>query len=482
MPRQPLVLGPTEASAPSQSLQGLRARLRAIREEVGVGAPYPAEAVAEAEQVADAPPDLPVADLTEVPFWTLDPPGSMDLDQALCLDREGEGYRVRYAIADVPAFVAPGGELDRVTRERGQTIYSPDERVPLHPAVLSEAAASLLPGEVRPAYVWDLRLTADGSLREHGLQRALVRSRERLDYATVQEAVDGGTTDERLILLREVGERRVAQERARGGASLPMPEQQVSQTPDGGFGLEFRPPLASEDWNAQISLLTGMVAAQIMIAGGWGILRTMPRPADSAIARFRRQARALGAPWPEDQPYGEFIRSLDRHTPRHLALIHEATGLFRGAGYTPLLGEIPAEHEHAAVAAPYAHVTAPLRRLVDRFGLVACEHMVRGEPVPQWVVDALPALPELMTLSGRKAGAVERASADAAEAAVLSQRVGERFAAVVVDHTEKGMEVQLTDVPVLAMATGGRTALGAAVEVTLVEADPTSGTVTFRYR
>ena len=75
-------------------------------------------------------------------------------------------------------------------------------------------------------------------------------------------------------------------------------------------------------------------------------------------------------------PYGDFVRGLDRANPRHLALIHEATALFRGAGYTAFDGEPPAQREHAAVAAPYAHVTAPLRRLVDRFGLVVCEAAV----------------------------------------------------------------------------------------------------------
>ena len=92
--------------------------------------------------------------------------------------------------------------------------------------------------------------------------------------------------------------------------------------------------------------------------------------------RFRREARGLGAEWPEGLPYGEFVRGLDRTDPRHLALIHEATALFRGAGYTAFDGEPPEQPEHAAVAAPYAHVTAPLRRLVDRFGLVVCEAAV----------------------------------------------------------------------------------------------------------
>ncbi|QIM21091.1 RNB domain-containing ribonuclease [Phycicoccus sp. HDW14] len=479
MPHPRVVLRPTDAETPSAVRQALLDRFGAVRAELGIDGPYPADALAEAERVAAEPPAGGHPDETDVPYVTLDPPGSMDLDQALHIERDGDGHRVRYAIADVPAFVHLGGALDRTTRERGQTVYCPDERVPLHPPVLSENAGSLLPGQVRPAFVWDLRLDGEGVLTSAEVHRALVRSVERLDYDGVQAAVDGGHADERLLLLREVGERRVAQERARGGASLPMPEQQVDARPDGGFTLKFRPPVASEEWNAQLSLLTGMAAASMMLDGGVGVLRTMPGPTADAIERFRRAAHGLGVEWRPEVPYGDLVRGLDRTDPRHLALIHEATSLFRGASYTAFDGAAPADPEHAAVAAPYAHVTAPLRRLVDRFGLVVCEALGRGAEVPDAVRAALPDLAELMTTSDRTARAAERSCADAAEAAVLTGREGEPFEAVVVDHLEKGMEVQLVDLPVLAKVSGDRGALGSTVTVRLDVADVAGSTVRF---
>ena len=479
MPHPRVRLAPTDAHIPDGVLQALLDRFTAVRAELGLSLDFPADALAEAEQVASSPPDLPGLDETALPFFTIDPPGSMDLDQAMHLERDGDGHRIRYAIADVPAFVRSGGALDRVTRERGQTVYCPDVRVPLHPEVLSEAAASLLPDAVRPAFVWDLRLDGEGALTSAEVHRAMVRSVERLDYATVQAAVDGGTDDERFHLLREVGERRIAQEKARGGASLPMPEQQVTAREGGGFTLEFRPLLPAEEWNAQVSLLTGMAAAAMMIAARVGVLRTMPAPTDDALAQFRRAARGLGVEWPDGVPYGDLVRGLDRTNPRHLALIHEATSLFRGAGYTAFDGTAPEQHEHGAVAAPYAHVTAPLRRLVDRFGLVLCEAVTQGRDVPDAVRAALPHLSDLMTESDRRARAAERACADATEAAVLHGREGEQFRAVVVDHTDKGMAVQLVEVPVLARVTGERAALGDEITARLESADVTAGVVVF---
>lgn len=478
MRQRQISLPPTDATTSETVREALLARFAAIRAELGLDEEFPPEVTAEAEKVAGQPVDLPERDETAVPFFTIDPASSMDLDQAMHLERDGDGYRVRYAIADVPAFVAPGGAVDTEARRRGQTVYCPDTRLPLHPTVMSEGAASLLPGEVRPAFVWDMRLDAEGEGTSAEVYRAMVRSVERFDYVWVQEQVDAGSDDERWVLLQEVGEKRIRQEQLRGGASLPMPEQEVHLGDDGDFTLEFRPPRTVEEWNAQVSLLTGMAAADMMLHARVGILRTMPEAEHNAVARFRRQAKALGAPWPAEQSYGDFLRGLDRTNPKHLALIYDATSLFRGAGYTPFDGEVPEQVEQAAVADAYAHVTAPLRRLVDRFGLVICEAISSGAEVPGWVREALPTLPETMKESDRRAGAAERMCADAVEAAVLQPRIGETFAAVVVDRDEKGLEVQLLDIPVVARATGAGE-LGATVDVRLDAADIATGRVRF---
>lgn len=468
---------PKAGKAVAQSAE-LVARFDAIRAELSVPEAFPPEVESEATASA-ASPALPERDETAVAFLTIDPPGSMDLDQALHIERDGDGYRVRYAIADVPAFVSAGGAVDAETRRRGQTVYAPDKRTPLHPTVLSEGAASLLAGQTRPAFVWDMRLDAGAEGTAVEVYRAMVRSTDRLDYGGVQKSIDDGSADERLLLLKEVGLKRIEFERRRGGASLPMPEQEVNEDDQGHYRLYFRPPLEVEDWNAQISLMTGMAAAELMMKAKVGILRTMPAPDPNAVGRFRHASRALGIEWQEGTPYGEFLRTLDRTNPKHLALIHEATSLFRGAGYTPFDGAVPEQSGHAAVAAPYAHVTAPLRRLVDRFGLAICEALSAGEEVPQWAREALPSLPEIMAASDKVANGVERACADAVEAAALEDRVGEVFDAMVVDKREKGgAVVQIQDPAVLANAEG-QNQLGTWVKVKLTEATVATGTVRF---
>lgn len=459
----------------------LAAALAGIRDELEVVAEFPPEVEAEARTVLAKPLPAETA-LLDLPFFTIDPADSLDLDQAMCLQRDGDGYLVWYAIADVARFVTPGGAIDRETRERGQTLYAPDGRVPLHPTSISEQAASLLPGVERSAYVWAFRLDAAARVTETGLSRARIRSRERLDYHQVQKHLDGGdehpSSADQLALVREVGVKRERIEAERGGASLGRPDQEVVEE-DGRYSLVRRTPLPAEGWNAQISLMTGMAAADIMLKGGVGILRTMPAPDAEAIDTFRRQARALGHPWPTDVDYGSYLRALDAADSRQLAILHAAASLFRGAGYTAFDGEPPAETVQSAVAAPYAHATAPLRRLVDRFTLVVCEALANGRVVPQWARGALPELPALMAASDNRAGRLDRAAFNAVEAAVLRTRVGEVFEATVVRAKKGGGDIQLDELAVTARCEGD-VAAGDEILARLVTADIASGTVLFQ--
>ena len=126
----------------------------------------------------------------------------------------------------------------------------------------------------------------------------------------------------------------------------------------------------------------------MMLKGRIGVLRTMP-PADPRdVKRLRRQATALGVSWPEGQAYGEVLAGLDRTQPGAAAFLVQALSLFRGAAWTPFEGAAPEVRSHAAVGGPYAHVTAPLRRLVDRYGLEVCVALAGGHDVPDWVRQA----------------------------------------------------------------------------------------------
>lgn len=466
--------------------------LAALRAEVGLPAMFPQDVLEEARAAADRDLSVDRNDRRDIEFVTIDPPGSKDLDQAVQVEQSGEGYVVHYAIADLGAFVTPGGALDMEVRKRGMTVYGPDARTPLHPKILSEGAASLLPEEDRPAVLWTITLDARGIITGASLERVLVRSRERLTYAEVQSALDAGTASESLQLLADVGRLRQSLEAARGGVSLEVPEQEVERREDGTYTLSFRRNLPVEEWNAQISLLTGIAAAHLMREAGVGILRTLPEADPRDLARLHRTARALGIDWADSVPYARLVPTLVSRVPEHAAFLNEATTLFRGAGYVafgmpgPDGAPVPPPENtrHAAIAADYAHVTAPLRRLVDRYATEVCLAISAGTSVPRWVLDALPHLPAVMAETGRRTASFERECVDIVEASLLADRLGEEFDGVVVDVEDDTKDVQrglvvLRDPAVRARVTGPRLPLGDEVRVKLAEADVSERRVMF---
>jgi exoribonuclease R len=467
--------------APSGST--LEPGIEAIKRELDLPFAFPPEVEAAAAEAA-AHPRLPAEDRSDIPFVTIDPPGAMDLDQALHVARKGDGYLVHYAIADVAAFVTAGDPVDLEANRRGETLYGADAKIPLHPKALSEAAASLLPDQVRPALLWTIELDRSGEGIAVDVHRALVKSRARLDYDGVQQRIDAGNADPMWAVLREIGELRVQRERRRGGVSLPLPDQEIRVDGD-AWRLEFRARNAVEDWNEQISLLTGMAAAHLMMEHKVGLLRTLPEPDPRAIGRLRRTAKALAIAWPESMGYPDFIRSLDPADPRHVAMMVSCTSVLRGAGYAAFDGEPPPQPMHSALASTYTHVTAPLRRLVDRYTGELCLALCAARPVPGWVLQALPGLPRTMAAADQRAGHYERAVIDLAEALVLAPRIGQSFEATIVEVDPRDRHRGVAMLHALAIeapvSADRELPLGEVVSMRLAQADPARSAIAFRW-
>ncbi|MBB5807848.1 exoribonuclease R [Saccharothrix ecbatanensis] len=451
-----------------------------VRAEFGLPEEFPAAALAEAQTAVSR--DIGTAgreDATALPFVTIDPPGAKDLDQALLVERVGAGFRVHYAIADLGAFVVPGGALDAEVRKRGQTLYLPDGNVPLHPPVLSEGAASLLPGQTRPSVLWTFECGPDGEPVDVRVRRAMVRSTAQFDYEGVQASFAAGNPHPSIEALPDFGRLRRERAAERGAVELQLPEQEIVPNGDGDWKLAVRPRADVDSWNAEVSLLTGMAAAKIMLAAKVGVLRTLPDADDGAVDALRRSAHALGVDWPDGVTPAKLLASLDPGRPEALALFVDATRLLRGAGYTAFNGAVPTISTHAGLAAPYAHVTAPLRRLVDRFATEVCLAVTAGEEVAEWLVKALPLLPGLMGSSDTLASKVDRACLDQVEAWVLADRVGQHFEAVVLRADANDADVFVAHPPVMGRCTGENLPEGERIAVRLVEADPERRKVVF---
>ncbi|MEZ5382650.1 MAG: RNB domain-containing ribonuclease [Microthrixaceae bacterium] len=496
----------------------LRSALAQLRRDLDVPGPFPDSVAAAAARASDRFSEGR-ADATHLALVAVDPPGARDLDQAFALEESEDGWVLHYAIADVAAFVVPGDPVDLASRERGSTLYLPDGKAPLHPKDLSEGQGSLLPGQTRCALWWRLAFDPDGEAIGAEVRRATVRVRLATSYEVISDvlaqadgdapphgqrpppsgsAIDLQAPDGDAVAraaergvdlvqlaqtLRRFGHLRLDRQAERGGVSLALPEQDVEVDGNGDVHLLATPSLPAEEWNAQLSLATGMAAARLMLDGNMGLLRTLPAVESGMLSELKRASSALGHPWPHASgspttQYGAWVRSLDPSTPAGAALMLTATKGLRGSGYAAFNGEPPELTTHAAVAAPYAHVTAPLRRLGDRYAAELALAAFEGRPAPQWVLDEFDELPQVLNDANRRASSVDRAVVDLLEAAVLAPRVGEAFPAVVLSQGREGLRVQVTDPPVIADAAGSAED-GAQVRVRLTRADPTKRDVRF---
>ena len=448
-----------------------------IRNRLGIPSDYPADAVAEAVAAAAAPPH-PARDRTDLVLVTIDPVGSMDLDQAMHLEKTPTGFVVHYAIADVTSFVGETGALHGETWRRGETLYSPDRATGLHPRELAEGAASLLPDQARPAALWRIELDAAGEPGVVTVERALVRSVARLDYLSVQADLDAGQMHPSIAALPEIGRLREAAARRRHAITLDLPDAEVVQDGAGHWTLDLRAQNEVEKANAEISLLTGICAARMMVEARVGLLRTLPPASSAQVAQLEKSAGTLGISWPDGAPAGDVIAGLNGSQPKVAAFLDDAVHLLRGAGYTPFDGSVPAQPLHAGVGSVYAHVTAPLRRLADRYATEVCLALSAGTPVPQWVKNALPKLPSVMTASGHRASDLERACTGAVSVFLLAGREGDTFQATVlqVDQAKNQAIVLLHEPPVRARCAVTGLDEGSVGPVRLVSVDPTTNT------
>lgn len=443
---------------PDRALSDALAQIR-TEYQVPTGFPPPVLTAAEAA-VQRRPTDH--IDRTQLPFVTLDPAASTDLDQAFAIEAAGSDLLLHYAIADVAWFVDVGDPLDTEAWARGETLYLPDGKASLYPPILSEGAASLLPNVDRPAVIFSVHIASDGTARLDGVERAMIRSGAKLAYETAQPA-------DLPAQFGEIARRIQAAERARGAARVDPPEQEVARGADGRLRLGFRPRLPAEDQNAALSLATNLAVADALLAHHTGLFRVMAGPDDAAIARLRHIAQALGLTWAADMSLDAFARMRDPNDPTDAAFMIAVRRAGNGAAYAAYEnGVVP---WHAAVAATYAQATAPLRRLADCYVIRAALAVANGQSVAPPVSDAFQSLPKVMAKADARAAQVERAVIDAAEAVLLSGREGETFAATVIDTDDRGGRIQLHDLPVVARLAGVGRKPGETLNVVLSESD-----------
>ncbi len=128
-------------------------------------------------------------DLRSLPLVTIDGETARDFDDAVYCEKDGKGFRLLVAIADVSHYVRHGDALDTDARERGTSIYFPRRVIPMLPENLSNGLCSINPDVDRLCMTCDMSISPNGDIRKFVFYAAVMRSHARLTYTTVAEAL-----------------------------------------------------------------------------------------------------------------------------------------------------------------------------------------------------------------------------------------------------------------------------------------------------
>jgi ribonuclease R len=382
-------------------------------------------------------------DLRELAFVTIDGETAKDFDDAVYARREGRGFRLWVAIADVSHYVRHGDALDLEARERGTSVYFPRRVIPMLPEKLSNGLCSLNPGVDRLAMVCEMALTPKGVVARFEFYPAVIRSHARLTYTETWAMLSEGRAPEHLQTLYEVFERLAAERRRRGAIDFETVETRMLFDARGKIEK-----IVPEPRNDAHRLIEECMLAANVCAGALLVERNHPTlyrvhdvPAPEKVAALRDFLAELGLQLPggEVPRPKDYAQLIERIRPREdFALLQ--TILLRSlkqAVYSP----DNAGHFGLAFEA-YVHFTSPIRRYPDLLVHRAIRACLEGRRYEGLDWDAL----------GRHCSETERRADDASrdvenwlKCFYMQDHVGSSFSGSVTGVTSFGLFVTLDD-------------------------------------
>jgi len=410
---------------------------------------FPAEVEAEAANIAgDSAADERV-DLRPVPHVTIDPPDARDFDDAVFVERIGDGFRLLVSIADVSAYVQPGSALDREALRRGCSVYFPAGVFSMLPDRLSEELCTLAPGVDRAAVTVELELDSQGSVKQARFLRSLIKSSARLTYQQVQEILDGERDDENaphLKLMAQCAGKMLERLNGRGALDMDLPETKIHLGPDGSPQEVEPAPRYFSHRIIEVFMIAAneAVARALESAGAPAVYRVHPPPAAEKMEVFVKVAENLGAPVafgrkdvPSPKQLSDYLRSLGERP------IKEVVGMLLLRSLMQARYSASCDGHYGLASTAYLHFTSPIRRYPDLAVHRQLTTLIRGEKTWPHSGDEVAKVAELCSRSERAALAAERAAVSLYQAAYMQERLGETFDGMVAAVFDFGVFVRM---------------------------------------
>ena len=427
---------------------------------------WPAEVMDEAAGFA---PEVPKAhtegrlDLRDLPLVTIDGEDARDFDDAVFASREGRGWRLMVAIADVSSYVAPNTALNQEAQHRGTSVYFPNRVIPMLPEVLSNGLCSLNPQVDRLCLACEMQINAQGVIKQFRFHEAVMRSAARLTYAEVAAMVIEQEANKRapfahlvehLDTLYALYQVLAKARQARHAIDFETQETQILYGPDGRIErIVPRPRTDAHRLIEECMIAANVCAARFLLNSRLSALyRVHGGPSVDKLAELRSFLGELGLalgggdePKPED--YARLIEHIANRPDRHLI----QTVLLRSlsqAVYSP----DNAGHFGLALEA-YTHFTSPIRRYPDLLVHRAIRHRLhRRSPKTFYSHNDMVSLGEHCSMTERRADEATREAVAWLKCEYMQDKVGETFEGLISGVTSFGLFVELNEIFVEGLA------------------------------
>ncbi len=462
----------------------------------GLEPAFPPAALDEiAELRGPAVADAAIGDLRRLPWFSIDNDDSRDLDQLTAAEPLADGaVRLRVAIADVDALVAPGSAVDGHAGRNTTSVYTAARIFPMLPERLSTDLTSLAEGEDRVAVVTEIDVDGGGEVLRSALSRALVHNHAKLAYDSVAAWLEGSAPlpaaaarvpgiDAQLRLQDGLAERLRRVRHERGALDLETIEPKVVL--QGGNVVELQQVRKNRARNLieDVMIAANGATARYLADRGLPSLRRVvrtPRRWDRIVAL----AAGLGTDLPDDPDAAALERFLvARRGADPLRFPDLSLAIVKLIGAGEYVAEPPGGTSpgHFGLAVrDYVHSTAPNRRYPDLVTQRLLKAAIAGTAAP-YDLATLGAIATRCTVQENAADKVERQVRKSAAALLLSSRIGARFDAIVTGASSKGTWARALDPPVEGRVVHGFEGLdvGDRVRVKLVSVDVERGFIDF---
>jgi ribonuclease R len=433
-----------------------------IREQVTEQHPEAAIREAEAMAVRLLPLNLEGrVDLRAVPLPTIDPEDARDHDDAVWVERHGDGFRAWIAIADVSEYVQPGSALDKEALRRGCTIYLPDRAIPMLPGALAADLCSLLAEKDRLCLCVIADLDRDGKLKTFEIVEGVMRSAAMLTYGGVARTL--GFTDippksapaeafkKDLRVMEELTKKLRKARMARGSLDLDLPEAKLTLDPTTKAPIDVTRRTSDPGIKRAYNMIEELMLLANELVATWlgnkkspAIYRVHGKPDATKLARLGKVAEKLGVEFDADEmtePLGvsKFLQRISTHARKQVLEMLLLRSLKQAAYDIKNVG-------HFGLASTnYLHFTSPIRRYPDVQVHRAVKLLLRGgKPI-----SSEPALEELAqsatsaSVRERAAMDVEREVVDLYRCLLMRDHIGETCEGIVTALVGSGAYVTL---------------------------------------